>query len=418
MTFFKRFLLAAVAAIFLVSGAALAQVAHSNTPFDHVYTSDSQGFLDYSGELLDNLDGKNLQLFSEEDSGTQSLLLGMKTPFDRVVFNVEKGVVVEEGFASGLAWEYLSSTGWKALPITGGASSLQTVGVQRLDFELPFDWMSLPMNGQEQAYWIRLKNVSPVLNGGLVDVAGARSYNIQIKLTNDFGDPISNLQEEDFRLYHGSDNVLYGVKARSNGNYWISVQAEGEDLNTMLVIKAPGYLDKGIYIEPVEGSLKSYTNTLEFEGVCLLPFTDLEFTWMKPAVRDLYCRQVLVLPADRTFNAASFVSRADFVDMLKKNAGSNELFVDEFFPEGTDLSLPMSRGEAVKAFLNSIGLVSTAQKTHFTDVSPALIPYVELAYRYSLIEGYSDGTFRPETPITLGETVMMFYNGYNIWYRG
>ncbi len=418
MKFLNRFLLAFTCSALFLSTGAFAAFSESNAAFDYAYTADSLGELHFAGNALNQADGKTLDLFSNQDLGQQTIYFGMKTPFDRMVFNVEKAVVVESGFASGLAWEYFNGMEWKALPVSGGQSHLNLVGTQSLDFELPMDWMNARPKDMEMAYWVRVKNVSTVLNGGLVDVAGARAYNVQLQLNNDFGDPISNLQESDFQLYHGSNNTLYGVKARSNGMYWLAVETQGEEANTMLVVKAPGYLDKGIYIEAVEGTIQSYTNTLEFEGVCLLPFNDLEFTWMKPAVRDLYCRQVLILPADRSFDAASFVSRADFIKMLVKNAEANELFVEEFFPEGTDLTLPMTRGEAVVAFLNAIGLVSNAQKTHFTDVSPVLIPYVELAYRYSLIEGYSDGTFRPETPITLGETVMMFYNGYNIWYRG
>lgn len=82
-----------------------------------------------------------------------------------------------------------------------------------------------------------------------------------------------------------------------------------------------------------------------------------------------------------------------------------------FRPEAT-----LSRGEAV-AMLARLAVDSEGNKlytgevgnTTFSDVSPDAwyAPYVAFAQKYGLINGYSDGTFRPEQPVSRAELVKL-----------
>ena len=81
---------------------------------------------------------------------------------------------------------------------------------------------------------------------------------------------------------------------------------------------------------------------------------------------------------------------------------------------------PLTRAQACKLVVGISGLsaqVNTyARKTLFSDVSPSVWynGYVNLAYANGLINGYGDGTFGPDDPITYGQlaTVALRLLGY------
>ena len=86
-----------------------------------------------------------------------------------------------------------------------------------------------------------------------------------------------------------------------------------------------------------------------------------------------------------------------------------------FDPDGT-----LTRAQACKLIVGVLGLssqVSTyARKTLFSDVSPSAWynGYVNLAYAKGTINGYGDGTFGPDDPITYGQmaTIALRLLGY------
>lgn len=70
----------------------------------------------------------------------------------------------------------------------------------------------------------------------------------------------------------------------------------------------------------------------------------------------------------------------------------------------------MARGSAVKLLVQTFDIPVEAGSTqHFADVPPGspYFAYVEAAYKKGLVNGYKDGTFRPEGAITRGALVKM-----------
>lgn len=77
-----------------------------------------------------------------------------------------------------------------------------------------------------------------------------------------------------------------------------------------------------------------------------------------------------------------------------------------FMPEKT-----ISRGEATKIALGAVGKgVREIKVSSFPDVesSNALLPYIESAKVAGYVSGYSDGTFRPDMPVTRAEFLKIF----------
>jgi hypothetical protein len=65
-----------------------------------------------------------------------------------------------------------------------------------------------------------------------------------------------------------------------------------------------------------------------------------------------------------------------------------------------------TRGQLAKIVVLAEGMpINTAGGPHFSDVSPAnsFYPYVETAYNAGIVSGYGDGTFRPNNPVTRGQ---------------
>lgn len=70
---------------------------------------------------------------------------------------------------------------------------------------------------------------------------------------------------------------------------------------------------------------------------------------------------------------------------------------------------PATRGQVAKMLSTTFELPAAGGTQHFNDVPPThpFYSYIEAAYNAGLISGYSDGTFRPGSPITRGQIAKM-----------
>lgn len=96
-------------------------------------------------------------------------------------------------------------------------------------------------------------------------------------------------------------------------------------------------------------------------------------------------------------------------------AAALEKGIVEGYPDGTfRANAPINRAEALKIFLLAARLPPPSDPTElpslgFTDTASSswFAPYAREALYYDLIEGYSDGTFRPGNPITRAEAAKL-----------
>jgi hypothetical protein len=119
-------------------------------------------------------------------------------------------------------------------------------------------------------------------------------------------------------------------------------------------------------------------------------------------------------------NPTCTLSGESFSDVSADNAFSTAIYgmanqhIISGYSDGTFRpNAPATRAQTAKMIVLAFGLPTTAQSVksvaHFKDVPAAhpLFSYVEAAYAQGLINGYSDGTFRPNAVITRGQIAKM-----------
>ncbi len=131
---------------------------------------------------------------------------------------------------------------------------------------------------------------------------------------------------------------------------------------------------------PASTAVPTFTPTAQAiwtPGPCNMMFTDLPDTnWAYSYIAALYCRNVVTGYSDGTFRPNSSATRGQFTKMLALGMG----WTREYPPYAD-----------------------------FSDVLPGstYFPYVATAYRLGVINGYPDGTFRPNEPVTRAQAVKM-----------
>ncbi|MCH1627780.1 S8 family serine peptidase [Ferdinandcohnia quinoae] len=80
----------------------------------------------------------------------------------------------------------------------------------------------------------------------------------------------------------------------------------------------------------------------------------------------------------------------------------------------------VSRAQAISMIGRALGLDGTKRATVFSDVAPSSFAsgYIESAYKGKIINGFSDGTIRPNQPVTRAEMAIMLANAYSLVDQG
>lgn len=181
-------------------------------------------------------------------------------------------------------------------------------------------------------------------------------------------------------------------------------------------------------------------------GPCSMRFLDLPDTsWAYSYVANLFCRNVVSGFPDGTFRPNSDITRGQFTKMLVLSfeltwqvpdqatfsdvplGSTYSPFVETAarqgivagYPDGTFRpNEPVTRGQAVKMISVAQGWAQAYPPVAtFTDI-PAqhwAFGYVEAAYRQGIINGYDDGTFRPQRGMTRAQVAKVLTLATQPW---
>lgn len=130
---------------------------------------------------------------------------------------------------------------------------------------------------------------------------------------------------------------------------------------------------------------------------------------------------LLVLLSLAVFTSSP-VSANALKDVPKESAAEINYLIDNKiitgYPDGTfQPKKNVTRAEAAKMIVEAKGLTATKKsKSSFSDVSTGFwaSPYIEAAKSAGIINGYPDGTYKPNANIKRGETAIIISNAYNL----
>jgi hypothetical protein len=76
----------------------------------------------------------------------------------------------------------------------------------------------------------------------------------------------------------------------------------------------------------------------------------------------------------------------------------------------------LTRAQAAIMIVRAIGLSTEGVSSSFTDVPPthAAYKFISAAYQAGIINGYSDGTFRPNANVTRAQIAIMVQRAFNV----
>lgn len=173
----------------------------------------------------------------------------------------------------------------------------------------------------------------------------------------------------------------------------------------------------------------------------LLPFDDISNSYAKQEIIDLYNKKIITGTSGRSFSPAASITRAEFVTVLDRLLGLEQAaspitpFTDVAkkawyygwiqaavqlgLADGVSTSLfapakPVTRQEAAVLLTRVLKKQNngTSAKAGFADdarIAAWAIPSVAAVRSLGLMQGDSNGYFRPEDPITRQETAVMIH---------
>lgn len=160
-------------------------------------------------------------------------------------------------------------------------------------------------------------------------------------------------------------------------------------------------------------------------------FTDLaKDQWYYDYVNDLYNGGVINGYEDSTFRPERTVTTGEALKMILLAAGYAEQdFVTSHWASGyhylaleeeiivrgdiTDLDVPISRAMMAKIAANALRLGRLYDTDVFTDTSDL---YATILFDHGIIEGYEDGSFRPERSLTRAELSAIVWRIHNLYF--
>ncbi len=436
----------------LVSAASTDSVLKGTTnDVDYVYTDSDDNIVSRTDQAA-SADSDPLQVFGDLGSTDQYLYMGMSNlKYDQVVFKVVSGAKYDE--TRPMDWEYYDGSSWENLDVTDNVNVFADTGLETLKFEVPSDWNRGSWNGKS-AYWIRVSPESTVRKAAWVDQIGVVAFNVKVTVEDSDGDKVKNLSESDFDVSNGSDDNIYEFVNLGSGVYEFALQGESSDRNYTMTISDPDYDDKSFSVGTVGSSMLSYSVTLDGDynggtvypsSDCETPFRDISGNWARSEIEDLYCRGVVEGETYYYFEPDYNITRAEFLKIALLNADedvdsyndyneyyddvdSNDWFYDyvvagralgvvgndeEFRPNDS-----INRAEAITMLVRLAGVDTNGSYVPFSDVSSTAwyAQYVRAAYYDGVVEGYTDGTFKPSNNLTRGEAAVMASNAYEFWY--
>lgn len=285
----------------------------------------------------------------------------------------------------------------------------------------------------------------PAESGGFLHVAGLEFV---FDPSRDAGSRVLdvNVVSEDGTLMPLEDDKFYKVATNA-------FTAQGGDAHTVLGAayldgraSEPGLADFQMFIDHAK-SLGSVKPTLEGRITTVLPYKDVNLLdWEYPYVNDLYARKIMTGTTTNTFSPDMQLPRWQIATMMVRTLGlkTDDIKEEEKAPF-TDISrLPVERQNEIHALYRA-GLIKgqTAttfnpngfiKRTHFAlmvnnvftteyfeDAADVKNPFTDIAnlpqeeldaiwsmYDKGIINGYPNGTFKPQATTTRAEAAKIF----------
>lgn len=356
---------------------------------------------------------------------------------------------------------------------------------------------------------------------------------LSMDVENEDGTALKTLDENDFNVSGGTDDEIYGFTNNNNGNYILSLNGSASDTSYSVQVIADGYVANSFSTESLEEGTTYKNVSMKFaykvkvtnsggtaianatiktgddlETVCKYigsgyygcavplsdtatkfkvmaskyktyyanfssdrndhtdsqlvsnaeliydptgcyqPFDDVSGHWAESVIGKLYCRGIVSGRTVSLFQPDATITRAEFLKIALLNAGYNpsgysgegfndvysgdwyysyiSLAEDHDFINGySDGSFKpnnaINRAEALVILMRIAGQTLYGFSSYdipFDDVSVNdWFAYATIiGYRDDIVNGYTDGTFRPDNDVTRAEVVMMAVNTYDAYY--
>lgn len=416
-------------------------ISGASADLDYVYI-EGEETEDVSSEASTN-DDEDFTAFGDEDTDSQYLYMGSNSMFNYVFFRVEGMAEFSDEDDEGLTWQYNDGDSWKSLDVNEeGLENFTAIGTHSISFDVPSDWEQYDFE-DENAYWIRVSADGQTDKGATIEQISARVLNVEVTVTNDSGSYLKDLDSSNFSLGQGDDTRIYSVENLGSGAYALAVQTEETDVDYMLAVSVDGYLDYGFNVLDVDTDTQSYKVQLTPNGGCTVPFLDIDFHWAQTAITTLYCRGIIEGDGNN-YMVNHTVTRAEFLKMAIMNASIDTSKYDGYSVPFSDVEeddwyyeyvsaayrldaidedsrynpdASISRVEALTLLVRLEGVETDEESTRFTDINSSdwYASTVRVATDYDVVEGYPDGTFRPENNLTRAEAAVMVDNAYRAW---
>ena len=438
----------------------------TNAAPDHVIVDtegneDEDDMIDFTDDA-ERSDKDDFDLWEENQDDRQALYIGMEAEFDRIVFEATD----EDDFEKELKLEFYRDGFWNNLHTFHDVEIDQDDELIYIDFERPTDWDKTSVDG-EYAFWIRITPDVDEPEQSEVEQIGTRTYNLRLEIEDEDGDEVENLNEDEFEVRSGSDNKIYGFEEIDNedGVYELALQAEESDTRYTIEIDNRDFEMESFGTASLNSARITYLIELEEDDRdgrdrdrddddrdrdrngrgrnCDMPFRDLFDHWSYNSVSDLYCAGIL--SRNTYFYPNDYITRAEFLKIVMevedidlddyndenepfRDVNRNDWYYDyvvaAYELDFVDYDLYfnpnqfINRAEALALMIRVADVRTTGIYTSFPDVNSYdwFAKYVATAVDFDVVNGYSDGTFRPANFLTRAEAAEMMHNAYDPWY--
>lgn len=358
------------------------------------------------------------------------------------------------------------SSSWESLSYTDNTNSFQTSGANSWEFTAPNAWSSAlntntTIEGQT-LYWVKISMNSNTTLGdtAYADEIALRAYNTKVTVKDELGGTIDELVSEDFDVSGGTSNELAAWRSLGTGVYELALDAGLADSNYALEVAQSGYVDTSTDTGTLGTSQTALTLTMDYAhrinvtddaGAALTPSAvKIGSTTCTISGSSAYCAAGTSDDGSLFSTGTVTVSASGYETKTKTLAGQRdssadaqvlttvaltalscdvpfmdiyghwaEGYIGQLFCDGTvqgrDAThyVPnenVTRAEFLKiALLNAGFSVDGSTGEDFSDVSTGdwFYEYVSYGADHNYIEGYSDGSFQPNSPINRAEALVI-----------
>lgn len=129
-------------------------------------------------------------------------------------------------------WEYWNGTDW--VELEAGFLSIVTYDLSngsddamKHTWVKPSDWAMTTVSGSSSLYFARMRATADYSDTAMAAEVGLIVYNLKVVMRDEFGDPISDMEEADFEITGGSgvDDTVYAFEEIENGTYGFALDA-------------------------------------------------------------------------------------------------------------------------------------------------------------------------------------------------